>query len=107
MEQPQLWELVLWWTKGNEFDSKRGVANLEVVAGSSVPEASEVPLKDKKRHRDGHFSRPHHIKKFKKPVTCSGKDEVLLSAKSGNDVRVRSSVRTQGVSDSRFGGLRL
>lgn len=93
--------------KGNELDSKKGVANLEMIVDSSVQEASEALLKDKKRHRDGHSSRPHHSKKFKEPMSCLGKDKVPLSAKSGNDVRVRSSVGTQGASDSRVEGLRL
>lgn len=66
-----------------------------------------MPLKDRKRHRDGQSTRSHHSKKFKEPVKYPSKDELHQSVKSGVDVCFRSSVGTPAVGDSHAGNLRL
>lgn len=75
--------------KEHESHSKPIVQETEVAVSDPV---GKVPLKEKKRHRDGHSSRPHHSKKLKDPVGDSGRGEVPLSAKSGVEVHAFSSL---------------
>lgn len=89
--------------KGNKSHSNPIVQGSEVVA--SEP-AGEVPPKDKKMHRDGHSTRPHHSEKFKEVANDSGRGEVPLSVKSGVEVRALSSLDVS-VSGGTSGGLRL
>lgn len=51
--------------KGYESHSRLIAQSSEVVANNPVNEVLKAPLKEKKRHRDGHPSQSHHSKKLK------------------------------------------
>lgn len=78
--------------KGRESNFTLIAQRSEVVAESPIDEVPEAPLKERKRHWDGHSSRSHHTKKLKEPMSCSGKNELPSSVMSGEDARVRSSM---------------
>lgn len=93
--------------KGNESHSKLIAQSSKVVANSPANEVVEALSKEKKRHRDGHPSGSHHNKKLKEPMNDSGRGEVPLSAKSGVEVRVLSSLDIPAVDGAPSSGLRL
>lgn len=92
---------------GHESHSKLVIPSSEVIVGEPASELPEVHLKEKKRHREGHISRPHHTKKLKEPMSGSGKMEMTVSAKSGVETRIPSTPGVSALGDAASGGIRL
>lgn len=93
---------------GPEGGSKVVLPSSEAV-DDGVTETS-IPLvreKDKKRHRDGSSSRPHHSKKLKDHVVHVSSDKDASVSKSGVDLNQRAIVEKSLFGDTPPVGLRV
>lgn len=74
------------------------------VVSIGASNTSVMKDQEKKRHRDGHFSKGHHSKKLKEPVSCpsSGGVGSLSENDMGSFPQMRANVEASGVAVKRI-----